>query len=386
MKKAAIIILTLLAMLASCSDTPHSTVKGVIKNAGGMMLYIENIGITSNLPLDSTWLNDEGNFAFSVKQYPSPEFFRLRVGSKFINFVIDSTETLDIHGDYASLERDYAITSTENNDKIKELSLKQNSLQASIDDLMGKTLDKKMEVRVFNDSVAKMLTRFKDDVKLNYIFIAPNKLYSYFALFMRINDFLVFDPYNNREDIKCFGAVATSMDRLYPHDDRTKHLTNLTLRGMRNTRAESQGRTLYIPEDKINESGIIDIKLNDADGNSVSLTSLLGKTILLDFTVQQSPTSVGHNLALREIYDAYNSKDFVIYQVSFDADQHYWMQATDKLPWICVWDPEGIYSTLIDTYNIQSVPSMYLIDKNGDIVKLYTDTKEVEKDLKHIAK
>lgn len=378
--------MALSALFVSCSDAPHFTVKGVIDNADGKMLYIENIGVTSNLPLDSTWLNESGSFSFEIKRYANPEFFRLRVGSKFVNFVVDSTETLDIRGDYNNLEKDYSITSSEDNDVIKELALKQNALQASIDDLMGKTVNKEIEVRVFNDSVARMLTRFKDDVRINYIFEAPNKLYSYFALFMRINDFLVFDPYNNRDDIKCFAAVATSMERLYPHADRTKHLINLTLRGMRNTRSESEGRTLYIPEDKVNETGIIDIALNDVDGNEVKLSSFIGKTILLDFTVQQSPTSVGHNLALREIYDAYEGRDLVIYQVSLDADKHYWMQVTDNLPWVCVWDPQGVYSPLIDTYNIKTVPSMYLIDKAGDIVSLYTDTNDVEKALQRLVK
>ncbi len=383
MKNLPIIAVLLAMLLASCSDTPHFKVKGTIDNAVGRMLYVENVGVAANEPLDSVMLDEGGSFAFSIDRYDSPEFFRLRVGSKYVNFVVDSTETVDVRGDYATLEKDYAITPSGDNDKIKELSLKQNALQAAIDDLMGQTVRKEMAVRTFNDSVAAMLSRFKDDVARNYIFTAPNRLYSYFALFMRINDFLVFDPYNNRDDIKCFAAVATSMERLYPHADRTKHLSSLTLRGMRNTRAR-EGRTLYIPEEKVNETGIIDIALCDADGNEIKLSSLIGQTILLDFTVQQSPTSVGHNLALREMHDKYKGRGLAIYQVSLDADQHYWLQATDNLPWTCVWDPEGVYSPIIDTYNIKTIPSMYLIKPSGDIDRLYTDTKDVEKALRRI--
>lgn len=383
MKNLPIIAVLLALLAASCGDTPHFKVRGSIDNAAGRMLYVEYVGVAANEPLDSMLLDEGGSFSFNVDRYDNPEFFRLRVGSKFVNFVVDSTETVDVKGDYATLENSYEITPSEDNDKIRELSLKQNALQASIDDLMEQTVHKEMVVRTFNDSVAAMLSRFKDDVARNYIFKAPNKLYSYFALFMRINDFLVFDPYNNRDDIKCFAAVATSMERLYPHADRTKHLSSLTLRGMRNTRAR-EGRTLYIPEEKVNETGIIDIALCDADGNEIKLSSLIGQTILLDFTVQQSPTSVGHNLALREMHDKYKERGLAIYQVSLDADQHYWLQATDNLPWTCVWDPEGVYSPIIDTYNIKTIPSMYLIKPSGDIDRLYTDTKDVEKALRRI--
>ena len=139
-----------------------------------------------------------------------------------------------------------------------------------------------------------------------------------------------------------------------------------------------------MPEDKVKEVGFIDITLNDADGSRVSLGNYVGKTILLDFTVQQSPTSVGHNLALREIYDTFGSRGLVIYQVSLDADEHYWRQATDNLPWVCVWDPDGVYSPLIETYNIKSIPSMYIIDSKGDLQRLYTDTDEVTKALRRL--
>lgn len=384
MKKLGIIISSIILLFAtSCSETPQFKVKGSISDAEGQMLYIEHADIVGNQPLDSVRLNARGSFHFNIDKFNSPEFFRLSVNGKYINFVVDSTETIKIDADYNNMEKEYYITESENNLKIKELSIKLNTLQAEIDAMMAKAIKKEMPVTMFNDSVANMLERFKDDMKFNYIFKAPNKMYSYFALFMRINNFLVFDPYNSREDIKCFAAVATSMEQLYPHSDRTKHLTNLTLRGMRNTRRE-EGRTLYIPEEKISETGIIDIALNDVNGNEIKLSSLKGKTVLLDFTVQQSTMSVGHNLTLRELYDKYKDKGFEIYQVSLDADEHYWRQVTDNLPWICVWDPEGVYSTIIDTYNIQSIPSMYLIDKNGNIDKMSTEISDIEPTLAKI--
>lgn len=366
MKFIGIILTSVILLLSSCSDTGQFKIKGNISEASGEMLYLEHADVIGNIPLDSVRINDNGNFKFAVEKYNSPEFFRLRIGSKYINFVVDSTETISIRGNYGTLEKEYEITPTENNIKIKEISLKQNSLQADINNLMHKAIKKEMPVTVFNDSVTEMLEQFKNDLKVNYIFKAPNKLYSYFALFIRINDFSIFDPYNNREDIKCFAAVATSMDQKYPHSDRTKHLTNITLRGMKNFRTES-GRTIYIPEEKISETGIIDISLNNAQSDNIKLSSLKGKVILLDFIVHQSTISVGHNLLLKELYEKYKDQGFEIYQVSLDADEHYWRQTTLNLPWICVHEPNGIYSTLIESYNIQTIPTMYLIDRNNNL-------------------
>lgn len=377
MKKIGVILSSIILLLASCSDSEQFKVKGNISEAEGSMLYLEHVDILGNIPLDSTRLNANGNFKFAVNKYNSPEFFRLRVNNKFVNFVIDSTETVQINGDYTKLEKEYEISPSEDNEKIKELSLKLNSLQADIDKLMQKAIDKEMQVTVFNDSVANMMQNFKDNVKLNYIFKAPDKLYSYFALFMRVNDFLMFDPYNNKDDIKCFAAVATSMERKYPHSDRTKHLTNITLRGMKNTR-NREGKTLYIPEEKFSETGIIDISLNDANGNTVKLSSLKGKVVILDFMVHQSTISVGHNLFLRELYDKYKDKGLEIYQVSLDADEHYWRQTTINLPWICVRDQNGVYSPLVESYNIQTIPTIYLVDRNSNLDTKVTEMENVE--------
>lgn len=377
MKKFGFILSSIILLLTSCSDSEQFKVKGNISEAEGSMLYLEHVDVLGNIPLDSTRLNAHGNFNFAVNKYNSPEFFRLRVNNKFVNFVIDSTETVQINGDYTKLEKEYEISQSEDNEKIKELSLKLNGLQADIDKLMKKAIDKEMPVTVFNDSVANMMQHFKDNVKFNYIFKAPNKLYSYFALFMRVNDFLMFDPYNNKDDIKCFAAVATSMEQKYPHSDRTKHLTNITLRGMKNTR-NKEGKTLYIPEEKYSETGIIDISLNDANGNTVKLSSLKGKVVILDFMVHQSTISVGHNLFLRELYDKYKDKGLEIYQVSLDADEHYWRQTTINLPWICVRDQNGVYSPLVESYNIQAIPTIYLVDRNSNLDTKVTEMESVE--------
>ena len=73
---------------------------------------------------------------------------------------------------------------------------------------------------------------------------------------------------------------------------------------MKNTR-QPQAKALEIPQEKIVETGIIDIALRDVKGNVRKLTDLKGKVVLLDFSVFQSPAGAPHNLMLRELYNEY---------------------------------------------------------------------------------
>ena len=115
-----------------------------------------------------------------------------------------------------------------------------------------------------------------------------------------MNGYMLFDPLTNKDDVKCFAAVATSLNNTYPHADRSRNLYNMVIKGMKNTRTPRQTE-LDIPQDKIKEATIIDIELKDIKGNVRRLTDLKGKVILIDFTVYNNAMSAAHNLALREL-------------------------------------------------------------------------------------
>jgi len=220
-------------------------------------------------------------------------------------------------------------------------------------------------------------------VKVNYIFAAPNTAAAYFALFQKLNDYLIFDPLNSKDDVKCFAAVATSLNNSYPHAVRSKNLYNIVIKGMKNTRAPRQ-KTIDIPEDKIAETGIIDISLRDIKGNVRKLTELKGKVVLLDFSVYQTPAGAPHNLMLRELYNKYAGQGLEIYQVSLDADEHFWKTSADNLPWICVRDGNGVYSTNAAVYNVREVPAYFLINRNNELSARGEDVKDLENAIKSL--
>ena len=286
MKKVTLVALVALA-LSSCNSDPKFNVKGDVSGADGKMLYLEASGLEGIVPLDSIKLKGDGSFSFKQLRPESPEFYRLRVEDKVINFSVDSTETVSIQAPYTDFSTAYTVEGSENSAKIKELTLKQVRLQKDVDALVKAAQAHQLGNDVFEDSLAVLLKNYKDDVKINYIFAAPNTASAYFALFQKLNNYMIFDPLNNKDDIKCFGAVATSLNNTYPHAVRSKNLYNIVIKGMKNTRTPQQ-KTIEIPEEKIAETGVIDIALRDMKGNIRKLTDLKGKVVLLDFTVYQS--------------------------------------------------------------------------------------------------
>ena len=382
MKKVTFAALAALTITA-CSSGPKFQVNGDVSGADGKMLYLEASGLEGIVPLDSVKLKGEGTFSFKQPRPESPEFYRLRIDDKIINFSVDSIETIQIKAPYVDFSTTYTVEGSENSNKIKELTLKQIRLQKEVDNLLASLRSNGIGHDVFEDSLATLLNNYKEDVKVNYIFAAPNTAAAYFALFQKLNNYLIFDPLKNKDDVKCFEAVATSLNNAFPHAVRSKNLYNIVIKGMKNTR-QPQTKALEIPQDTIVETGIIDIALRDVKGNVRKLTDLKGKVVLLDFSVFQSPAGAPHNLMLRELYNEYAKQGLEIYQVSLDADEHYWKTAADNLPWVCVRDGNGVYSTNVAVYNVRQVPSIFLINRNNELKLRGEDIKDLEAAVKSL--
>lgn len=382
MKKVTFAALAALTITA-CSSGPKFQVNGDISGAEGKMLYLESSALEGIVPLDSVKLKGNGTFSFSQARPESPEFYRLRIEDKVINFSVDSIESIQIKAPYTDFSTDYTVEGSENSKKIKELTIKQIQLQKDVDNLLEAVRNNKITHDTFDSNLNRQLTAYKEDVKKNYIFAAPNTAAAYFALFQKLNNYLIFDPLNNKEDIKCFAAVATSLNNMFPHAVRSKNLYNIVIKGMKNTR-QPQAKAADIPQEKIVETGIIDIALRDIKGNVRKLTDLKGKVVLLDFSVFQSPGGSAHNLMLRELYNTYASKGLEIYQVSLDADEHYWKTSASNLPWICVRDGNGVYSTNVAVYNVRQVPSVFLINRDNELKLRGEDIKSLEAAVKSL--
>ena len=203
MKKIFFMALAAIA-LGACNSEPKFKVEGEVSGADGKMLYLEASALEGIVPLDSVKLEGDGSFHFKQVRPVSPEFYRLRVDDKVINFSVDSTETVLVKAPYTDFATAYTVEGSPNSSKIKDLTLKQMKLQDNVNALLQSVQAHKIGADVFEDSLASLLKNYKDEVKISYIFAAPNTAAAYFALFQKLNNYLIFDPLNNKEDIKCF--------------------------------------------------------------------------------------------------------------------------------------------------------------------------------------
>ena len=383
---AAVIMVAALA-LTSCNNKKFH-INGNITEAKDSMLYLENISLNGPVKIDSVKLGEDGAFDFQENAMDSitPDFYRLRIANQTINLSIDSTETVTVKAAYPQMSYKYEVEGSENCNTIKELSLKQMLLQSNIN---GIVKNPNIGVDSVDVIVARMLNEYKQDIKTNYIFKAPMQASSYYALFQTIQlgntNSLIFNPRNNKEDVKVFAAVATSWDTYYPGAERGKNLHNITIEGMKDIRIiENQMAQQKIDASKVQVNGCIELALQDNKGQVRRLSDLKGKVVLLDFHAFASSESTKRIMMLRELYNKYHAAGLEIYQVSVDPDEHFWKTSTAALPWISVRDENGIQGKSLTLYNVQSIPTFFLIDRNNTLQARDAQIKDIDAAIKNL--
>lgn len=381
---ASVAMIMMMALaIVSCTEKKFH-VNGTISDAKDSTLYFENMSLNGPQVVDSVKLDADGNFSFDGKASGAPEFYRLRIANQIINVAADSTETISIKASYPNMSAGYEVSGSEECSKIKELALLQMGLQAQINAIAN---NPSLGVDAVEDSVQSVLVAYKNNVKLNYIFKEPMKAYSYFALFQTFTlgnvSSLIFNPRSSEDDVKVFAAVATSWDTYYPKAERGKNLHNIAIEGMKDVRIiRNERANMAIDSRKINTSGIIDIALQDNKGVTRRLSDLKGKVVMLDFHVFASDNSLKRIMMLRELYNKYHAQGFEIYQVSLDPDEHFWKTQTAALPWISVRDADGTSSQNLINYNVQQIPTFFLIDKNNVLQKRDVQIKDIDAAIK----
>ena len=134
---------------------------------------------------------------------------------------------------------------------------------------------------------------------------------------------------------------------------------------------------------KAQEVSFLDIELPNVKGESLKLSEIAtGHVVLINFTAYQAEWSPALNLKLGDLYTQYHTQGLEIYQISLDSDVHFWRNAASNLPWICVRDPQSVYSQVAGLYNVKQLPTSFILDRKGNLVKRIDDINNIEKDVK----
>lgn len=382
MKKMICAMAALTMLATACKDKGEQfEINGRIAEADGKTLYFEAVTLNGIEALDSTRLDEDGQFCFQGTRPFNPEFYRLRIDRQIVNLSVDSTETIHVEAELPDMGTDYEVEGSGNCQTLKEINNKLIALQQSIKDI---TNDKALTLGEQERLVHEKINLYKNEMKMHYIMENPASAPAYFALFQTVNGSLIFNPISNPDDIKFVGAVATAWDANYPGTSRTENLHNIAIQGMKNTKRPTPVSLEDIDPGKISAAGIIDIELPDIHGKNRKLSDIRNKVVLLDFTAYSLPSSQERIMQMRGLYDKYSSLGFDIYQVSIDPDEHYWKTACEHLPWTCVYESRGEASGYLGSYLVRRLPTYFLINSHGDLVARDEQIDDLEKAIREL--
>lgn len=355
-------------LLWACSQKDVVKLEGKIDNAEGKVLYFDRLNTTGAEVIDSVTIDEDGRFKFKVEN-TKPEFYLLRLSNgQLITLLAEANESLTISIKGVDMGKDYTVEGSKGSKLVKELNDKLNETKDRLATIRKDLEAKKSDPNYSNISqnlLADYVKALQSQREFSIDFIMKNatSLSSYMALYQRLDD----NTYtlNENDDIQYVKIVASSMKALYPEHDYTKAILN-NLNVLQKKLNNAKVAQLIADEG----TNFPDIKLPNQKGAEVSLTSLKGKFIVLSFWASQDANSRKQNRDLKKIYKKFNKKGLEIYQVSIDQDENLWTKAIqdDQLNWINVCDAKTGSVNATRLYNIQSIPSNYLLDQKGDIV------------------
>jgi len=375
MKKFLFTLIVVFSFL-SCQNKNSFTVEGKITSAKGEKLYIEHMGLLKTTPVDSIVLGKNGKFHFSVKRPDYPDFYRLRINDKMIIFAVDSTEKIDIQAEANDFSFNYKLSGSEPSLKIQQLRKSLINIQNKVNKFSSNLSPEAKEQLIAE--IEKDVENHKAEAR-KIILENPKSTAAYYALYQKINDIYLFSPYL-KEDRPYFGAVATSYHNFMPDYNRSQNLYATVMDAIKNERKAE--RNLLMKElIAKGGTGYINIKLPDKNGNTQELSKLQGKVVLLDFSLYEAPENVDYTFALRDLYNKYHDRGFEIFQVSLDENRFLWEKAIQNIPWICVRDELGTNTPYVLSYNISTLPTSFLMDRQGNIIARDLDFKLLDKQI-----
>lgn len=360
MKKLMFMAVALIALMCSCNGNKFK-VSGVVEGAGDTTTLFLETNVNGNWLYVDSVVTSGGKFSLSEDAPEYPNIYRLGCrGKDAIYFPIDSIDNIEIKTTYAKFAEDYTLSGSDN--AVKLMNIDKQALKFS----------------KAGDTSSEAFVKWKDQISRELV-QDPAGIVAFYLINKYIGDKPLFDPIDNK-DFKIIGAVTNAFANFRPNDPRTSYMVDNFKIGLSQRRSESAPRDTLVAT----EASLIDIKLMDQKGKMQSLqeVSSHGNVVILNFTMMNQSFSPALNKLLNSVYSKYKASGLEIFQVCLDSNEAEWMQTVATLPWIAMRDPNGEYSQYAGAYNIQELPTVFIIGRNGEIVERVANVEQLETSVK----
>ncbi len=385
MRKYLLFSVLFVFFMTSCGKRPNTVIKGSLTNGSRKFLYLDYLNIDKPEKIDSLRIRKNDSFKFRI-HLENPGIYLLRnEKGKLINLILSPGEKVSVQAEYKEMNREYSVSGSKESEFLRQLIEKINDtrdrltkLDTRYDSLSNVTEDQASDYI----NQRKAIINEQRNFSIQFIIEHLNSLASIYAVYQTISpgQYVL----GETRDIQYMKIVADSLSNSYPDAPLVKSFVSDA------RKTEQKYYTAVELQKKLKDAsyGLPDLRIPDLDGDTIALSTLKGKTVLLYFWASTSAPSRQQNLALKSIYEKNKDKGFEIYAVSLDNNKSKWRQAVryDELTWINVSELSFPESSATTIYNVNKVPTSFLLNSKGEVVARDIYGKELQKWLDNMLK
>lgn len=358
-------------VLASCGsqDKANTIISGTAPSYANGRLYILRLGAAKKVLVDSAKVDSSGNFTFRLV-LNSPDFFEITNSKSALGVTVIAAPKDQIELQLAKNAPWSACTvkgaSSTNmlrtlNDSLANFKAKIAHINSVFDTLRYSyrhdSLRKAVKASYFSS-----IEEYKNFLR-HFVTENAGNIASIAALYQKKDTASFF--LSEKQDVKYYLLVDSVLHRKYPESFIVKSFhTQMEI-------VRYQLNNQKLNKESVAEGAIApEFVLKSLNGDSIVLSRMKGRYVLLQFWASWAKPSVIQNSYLGEVYKKYKPYGFEIVQVSLDRNADEWAKAItpEMRQWRHASEFKMWNSSIVKEYNIANIPANFLINRQGVVV------------------